>query len=102
MAMSREEMLAKARVRALSEGVRCWRLANEEGRYCVPSSSEPGIAYEVVMFTDFQTCTCPSGMQRGACKHMAAVQLLRESETAMQTAREHGDGSDDWKVLFED
>ena len=83
--MSPDELQAKAKLRALSEGVRVFALDYGEApsfvaRYAVPSSSQPAIAYEVICKDGGLSCNCPSGQWRGMCKHVGAVMLLIEAE----------------------
>ncbi len=74
MAMSQAEMVQKARVRALSDGLQVYRIA--DGVYVVPAKSNPGEAYTVTVQTDGQpSCTCPGATNRGVCKHQEAVRF---------------------------
>ena len=62
--LSLEEQLAKAKLRALAQGVQVWRLEGAKTpRYAVPSSNMDGTAYEVVILDAAAgdiTCTCPA------------------------------------------
>ena len=79
---SPEETHATARHRALGQGVRVYVL--EPGyRYCVPSASGDGSAYQVLAHVDAVTCSCPAGMNDRYCKHVAAVQMRIEAEEAL-------------------
>ena len=83
---SPEETHAKARLRALGQGVRVYVL--EPGyRYCVPSASGDGSAYQVLANGDTATCSCPAGMNDKYCKHLAAVQMRIEAEGSLEQAR---------------
>ena len=83
---SREETRATARLRALGQGVRVYVL--EPGyRYCVPSASGDGTAYQVLAHGDTVTCSCPAGMNDRYCKHVAAVQMRMEAEDTLEQAR---------------
>ncbi len=89
--MSPEELQAKAKLRALSEGIRVWALDFGESpsfvsRYAVPSSSQPAMAYEVIAQDGGVSCNCPSGHWRGSCKHAAAVMMLIEAESEYSEA----------------
>jgi hypothetical protein len=61
--MVTQEQTTKAKIRALSQGVKVWAL--ESGRrYVVPSSTSDGNAYEVVVQSEEPgdiTCSCRSG-----------------------------------------
>ncbi len=74
MAMSQAEMVQKARVRALSDGLQVYRIA--DGVYVVPAKSNPGEAYTVTVQADGQpSCTCPGAVNRGVCKHQEVVRF---------------------------
>jgi hypothetical protein len=80
--MVTQHQLAKAKLRALVQGVQVWTL--EPGRrYVTPSGSNGGTAYEVAVQSiepgDI-TCTCPGGMKRGICKHIGAVLVRLQVE----------------------
>ncbi len=88
--MSPEELQAKAKLPALSEGIRVWALDFGEApsfvsRYAVPSS-QPALAYEVIAQDGGVSCNCPSGHHRGMCKHIGAVLLLVEAESEYSEA----------------
>ena len=83
---STEETQATARLRALGEGVRIYVL--EPGyRYCVPSASGYGSAYQVLARGDTATCSCPAGSNDKFCKHLAAVHMRMEAEESLQQVR---------------
>ena len=79
-----EQLLSRSKLRALAEGTRIWLLDEGESpnyvtRYVAPSATTPGIAHEIVCRgADVYdvTCSCPSGANRGSCKHIGAVLLL--------------------------
>ena len=75
MAMSQAEMVQKARVRALSEGLQVYRVAGTTDAYVVPSKSAPGEAYEVLMVNGEPTCSCEGAVNRGVCKHQELVRM---------------------------
>jgi hypothetical protein len=80
--MVTQEQTAKAKIRALAQGVKVWVL--ESGRrYVVPSYSQDGTAYEVVIQNSEPgdiTCTCPGATHRGICKHIGAIMVRLEVE----------------------
>jgi hypothetical protein len=92
--MIAKDAAAKAKIRALAQGVRVWVL--EPGRrYVSPSSSEEGTAYEVVVQSTEPgdiTCTCPGATHRGVCKHIGIVlvrlevdqELLQKEERTLE------------------
>jgi hypothetical protein len=79
---------AKAKIRALAQGIKVWVL--EPGkRYVSPSDSQQGTAYEVIIRSPALsgvegtepgdiTCTCPGATHRGICKHIGVVMLRLE------------------------
>ena len=82
-----EEAKARARIRALSEGVRVWKLADD--RYAAPSCSTLGLAYEITIHPGSDlACSCPGATHHGVCKHQEAVALMLEAEVAMAAASE--------------
>ena len=82
--LSLEEQTAKAKLRALAQGVQIWKL---EGAgipmYAVPSASMDGNAY-LLTIHDVEardiTCTCPGHVHRGICKHMGAILVRLDLE----------------------
>jgi uncharacterized Zn finger protein len=76
------EQVTKAKQRALDLAVAVWAL--EPGkRYVAPSSSDAGLAYEIVVQSSEAndlTCSCPAGIHRGVCKHIGAVMVTLEAE----------------------
>ena len=82
---SPEETQAIARLRALGQGVRVYVL--EPGyRYCVPSASGDGSAYQVLVSRDSGMCSCPAGVNDRYCKHVAAVQMRIGAEEELEQA----------------
>ena len=70
----RTDRQTRARIRALSQGVRVWVL--EEGRrYVASSTSDDGIAYELSVRDGDITCTCKGAIHGRVSKHMGAVAL---------------------------
>jgi hypothetical protein len=83
---AQQESLARSQIRALSQGVRVFVL--EPGsRYCVPSCSNTGTAYEVrVHQGDDLSCNCSAGQHGRICKHIGAVILYIDVELALAAA----------------
>jgi uncharacterized Zn finger protein len=85
--MVTQQQLAKAKMRALAQGVRVWALESEPmSRYAVPSTSMDGTAYEVIVYNLAEgdvTCTCPASLHRGICKHIGAVLVRLDVEREM-------------------
>ena len=70
------EQQAKAKVRALSQGVKVWEL--EQGyRYAVPSTTDEGTAYELTVRDGEIACTCLGALNGRVCKHIGAPQEIR-------------------------
>ena len=90
--MTPEEHRAKSKLAALSQGVRVWLLEDgDTHRYACPSSSQPAVAYEIIVHgRDLfdVSCNCPSGINRGSCKHIGATLLLMEAEDQFVEASE--------------
>jgi hypothetical protein len=80
--LSPEEALARAKLRALAQGVQVWILeSGQTPRYAVPSASMDGTAYEVIVYgANDITCTCPGHVNRGICKHVGAVLVRLDVE----------------------
>ena len=73
------EQHAKARMRALSQGVRVWVL--EQGyRYVAPSGTADGLAYELIVRDGDISCTCLGALHGRVCKHMGGVALRLEAK----------------------
>jgi hypothetical protein len=90
--MVTQEQTAKAKIRALAQGVRVYVL--EPGiRYVVPSCSDDGTAYEVhVHLSGDIDCNCKAGVHGRPCKHLAAVQMRVEAEKDIQSAQQSNTG----------
>ena len=89
--MVTQEQAAKAKIRALAQGVKVWML--EPGkRYVSPSCSQEGTAYEVVVQSTEPgdiTCTCPGATHRGICKHIGGFMVRLEVDRELpQTQQE--------------
>ena len=82
------EHTAKAKIRALAQGVQVWKLeGGGTPRYAVPSSTMEGAAYEVVVLsTGDIICNCPGNRYRAICKHAGAIMLRQGLETEMELA----------------
>ena len=88
--LSPAEQMARAKQKALGEGIKVWLLSESpEPRYAIPSSSEPGRAYEVICHDDVDdvSCNCPGNTYRNVCKHAAAVALRLAVENEMELAQ---------------
>jgi hypothetical protein len=100
--MVTQEQTAKAKMRALAQGVKVWAL--EPGkRYVVPSCSQDGTAYEVVVQSaepDDITCTCPGAIHRGICKHIGAIMVRLEVDREMAQAQSREQLERDLADLF--
>ena len=87
-----EEQTAKAKLRALAQGVQIWKLEGAENpMYAVPSTSMDGTAYLLTIHdADARdiTCTCPGHVNRGICKHMGAILVRLDLEAEMELATE--------------
>jgi len=71
---SPEESLARAKKRALAEGVQVWSLeSGANGRYAITNASSDSTAYEVVVHTGKIICKCRGYVNWGVCKHVGAV-----------------------------
>ena len=88
--LSPEEQLAKAKLRALAQGVQVWVLETDPTpRYAVPSSSNDGTAYEVIVHDMDRrdvSCNCPGNTYRGVCKHVGAILIRIDIEAEMELA----------------
>ena len=87
---TREEQVAKAKIKALSEGVKVWVLeTGDTPRYAVPSASMDGTAYEVIVHNrdaDDVSCNCPGNVYRNICKHVGAIMVRLDLEAEMELA----------------
>ena len=85
-----EEQTAKAKLRALAQGIQIWKLEGAETpQYAVPSTSMDGTAYLLTIHdVDSRdiTCTCPGHVNRGICKHMGAILVRLDLEAEMELA----------------
>ena len=88
--MTLEEQQAKAKLRALAQGVQIWKLEGAEiPQYAVPSTGMDGTAYLLTIHdADARdiTCTCPGHVNRGICKHMGAILVRLDLEAEMELA----------------
>ena len=88
--MITKDEAAKAKIRALAQGVKVWVL--EPGRrYVSPSGSQVGTAYEVVVQSTEPgdiTCTCPGATHRGICKHIGIVLVRLEVDRELPKQEE--------------
>ncbi len=81
-----EETRAISRLRAFGQGVKVFCL--ERGQtYCVPGASGNGSAYQVQISGETMLCSCPAGEHDRYCKHVAAVEMYRESQALLDNAR---------------
>ena len=83
---SPEETRAISRLRALSQGVKVYSL-DKDRTYCVPSASGDGSAYQVQVNGETMLCSWPAGTNDKYCKHVAAVEMYRESQVLLENAR---------------
>ena len=85
-----EEQTAKAKLRALAQGIQIWKLeGSEPPMYAVPSTSMDGTAYLLEIHSEDNgdiTCTCPGNINRGACKHVGEVMLALDAAAQMELA----------------
>ena len=84
--LSPEETRAISRLRALGQGVKVLCL-DQDKLYCVPSASGDGSAYQVQINGETMLCSCPAGVNDKYCKHVAAVEMYRESQVLLDNAR---------------
>jgi len=89
--LSPEEQIAKAKLRAIAQGVRIWALEGTDSlMYAVPSTSMDGAAYLLTVHSAERgdiTCTCPGHVNRGICKHMGAILVRLDLEAEMELAQ---------------
>ncbi len=83
---SPEETRAISRLRALGQGIKVFCL-DKDRTYCVPSASGDGSAYQVQVSGELLLCSCPAGTNDRYCKHVAAVEMYRESQVLLDNAR---------------
>ena len=60
---------------------------DKDRTYCVPSASGDGSAYQVQVSGETMLCSCPAGTNDKYCKHVAAVEMYRESQVLLENAR---------------
>ena len=88
--LSLSEQLARCKMRALSEGTRIWLLeAGATPRYAAPSSTDVGIAYEIICHNieaDDISCNCKGAENGRFCKHLGAVLLHLGVSAEMELA----------------
>ena len=88
--LTREEQVARAKIKALAEGVRVWVLdTGDPLRYAVPSASMDGTAYEVIVHdrdADDVSCNCLGHIHRNICKHVGAIMVRLDLEAEMELA----------------
>ena len=91
-----DERIAKAKVKALSEGVRVSLIESTEtyARYVAMSTTHPGIAYQVYISISegSNRCDCPAGSRgiRGTpvpCKHLASAEMLYSAQLELADAK---------------
>jgi hypothetical protein len=76
--MTREELVTRARERALEEKVQAFKIS---GSYVSPSRSNPGVAWELGVGQDGEVwCSCPGFTYRQNCKHSEALKLRLQRE----------------------
>ena len=81
-----EETRAISRLRALGQGIRVFCL-DQDMLYCVPSASGDGSTYTIQISGETMTCSCPAGEHDRYCKHVAAVEMYRESQDLLDNVR---------------
>ncbi len=88
---SLEERQAKAKVKALSEGVRVALVESTEttARYVAMSHTHPGIAYQVTLHISegSDECNCPAGSHGTPCKHLAAAEMMFAAQLELADAK---------------
>ena len=86
-----EEQSAKAKLRALAQGIQIWKLEGAETpMYAVPGACMDGAAYLLTIHdADSRdiTCTCPGHVNRGICKHMGPILVRLDLEAEMELAQ---------------
>ena len=86
-----DERIAKAKVKALSEGVRVslLELTDTAARYAAMSTTHPGIAYEVTLNIEEGNdhCNCQAGSHGTPCKHLAAADLMMSAQLELADAQ---------------
>ena len=86
-----DERRAKAKVKALSEGVRVALVESNDttARYVAMSHTHPGIAYQVTLnIAEGQDeCNCPAGSHGAPCKHLAAAEMMYAAQLELADAQ---------------
>ncbi len=79
-------------MKALSESTRIWRLeAGPTPRYAAPSSTDVGVAYEIVVHNADPgdlSCNCKAAENGRFCKHLRSVLLALDIANELQLATE--------------
>ena len=101
-----EEREAKARVKALSEGVRVSLLERTADmvRYVAMSTTHPGIAYQVILRdpdTGINECNCPAGSHGTPCKHLAAAEMMYAAQLELSDPK-HARGTTELSQVHRD
>ena len=52
----------------------------------VPSASGDGSVYQVQVSGETMLCSCPAGIHDKCCKHVGAVEMLREAQEQLAQA----------------
>ena len=90
--LSLSEQLGRCKMRSLSEGTRIWQLeAGPTPRYASPSSTNVGVAYEIVIHnadTGDISCNCKAAENGRFYKHLGAVLLHLDVSAEMELASE--------------
>ncbi len=86
-----DERRAKAKVKALSEGVRVAMVESTDttARYVAMSHTHPGIAYQVTLHISegSDECNCPAGSHGTPCKHLAAAEMMYSAQLELADAK---------------
>ncbi len=70
----------------MAQGIKVYVL--EPGyRYCVPSASNDGSAYHVLVIEGDPSCTCQAALNGRYCKHIAATVMRMEAEESLNMAQ---------------
>ena len=86
-----DERRAKAKVKALSEGVRVALVESTDtiARYVAMSHTHPGIAYQVTLHIaeGSDECNCAAGSRGTPCKHLAAAEMMYAAQLELYDAK---------------
>ena len=86
-----EERQAKAKVKALSEGVRVALMESTDtiARYVAMSTTHHGIAYQATLHIaeGVYECNCPAGSHGSPCKHLAASEMMYAAQLELADAK---------------